>query len=87
MIRTEKRSSVLWLERQSVKKEGGTGGRQEYMKASCINGKVKRCLRINCPISLGITNVIICTWVLIRMCRGVKDLRKKMGDRDGAVRV
>lgn len=59
MIRTAKRSSVLWLERQSAKKEGGAGGRQEYMKASCINGKVKRCLRINCPVSLGITNVII----------------------------
>lgn len=63
------------------------GGRQEYMKASCINGKVKIRLRINYPVSPGITNVIIWTRVLIRMCRGVEDLRNKMGDRDGAARV
>lgn len=40
-------------------KREGAGGRQEYMKASCINGKVKSCLRINYPVSPGITNVII----------------------------
>lgn len=69
------------------KKREGAGGRQEYMKASCINGKVKSRPRINYPVSPGITNVIIWTRVLIRMCRGVEDLRNKMGDRDGAVRV
>lgn len=73
-----------WRDRVRKKREGA-GGRQEYMKASCINGKVKSRLRINYPVSPGITNVIIWTRVLIRMCRGVEDLRYKMGDRDGAV--
>lgn len=89
MIRTEKKSSVLWLERQSEKKEGGwerAWERKGHMKACCINGKVKS-LRINYPIPLGITNVIIWMRVLIRMCRGVEDLWNKMGDRDGAARV
>lgn len=57
----------------------------EYMKASCINGKVKSRLRINYPVSPGITNVIIWTRVLIRMCRGVEDPLNKMGARAGRV--
>lgn len=75
-----------WRGRVREKREGA-GGRQEYMKASCINGKVKSRLRINYPVSPGITNVIIWTRVLIRMCRGVEDPLNKMGDRDRAGRV
>lgn len=37
MIPTEKKSSALWQKR----KREGDGERQEYMKASCTNGKVK----------------------------------------------
>lgn len=90
MIRAEKKSSALWLERQSEKREGGwerAWERIEHMKACCINGKVRSGPRINYPLSLGITNVIIWKRVLVRVCRGVEDLRNKTEDRDGAARV
>lgn len=84
----EKRADGNGTEKElgfAVWEEGGK--KDKSMETRCINGKVKSRPWINYPLSSGITNVIIWTRVLIRMCRGVKDLQNKMGDRDGAVRV